>query len=41
MIGLAVNIGKTMCMEIAYHWSMMANEKTIIGNNSYIKTENL
>ena len=40
-IGLAVNIGKTKYMEIGRHRGVMANEHTMVDNNSYEKVKNL
>ena len=39
-IGLAVNTGKAMYMEIVRHRDMTANENIRIGNNSYEKVKN-
>ena len=36
-IGLAVNTGKTNCMEVGSHRDMMTNEHTTVGGNSYEK----
>jgi hypothetical protein len=38
-IGLAVNTGKTECMEIGRHRSMKANDHIKIGGNSYEKVK--
>ena len=40
---LAANTGKTMYVEIGYHWRLFTNEHITVGSNSYekLKTYNI